>query len=121
MNNLRNDFTYISYVTVFVVTFFFFWYIDDPIEEFRMIVYTTAFMGVLCSLYFLWKIDEPKLTAACIRKQRKLEGKSSVSGSPKKSLNRTGNSSWFWFKRPMFYWYGFVYLGSKVQVAVSGT
>ena len=73
LSNLRMMFTYISQLSVFIVAFFFFWLIPEPLNQFRILGCSIVILGVGTCLYFIIALNEPKLSKAMKKKAELLK------------------------------------------------
>lgn len=62
MVNNRNGFTYACNITILLAALLAFAYIDDRVAQFRYMCYLCLSLGTLASLFFIFTIDEVRLT-----------------------------------------------------------
>lgn len=74
LNNLRNTFTFVSNFTVLAMALVIFTVMSDPTLEINLISYVVVAIGSATSLFFIWKIDEVRLTETCSAKVITLRG-----------------------------------------------
>lgn len=66
LSNNRNGFTYAANITVLSLALLFFIIIDNNIDQFRYLIFSTVALGVVSSLFFMFTINEPKLTQQAV-------------------------------------------------------
>lgn len=68
LNNFRNTLTYVANFGVLGFALVLFTIISKPEEQFQALAFSVIGIGMITSIFFMWKIDEVHLTQECQRK-----------------------------------------------------
>ena len=63
MVNYRNGFTFLANITTVMFAYLFFMVIDDKKEQYRYTIIICSVLGIITSAFFIFNINEPKLSA----------------------------------------------------------
>lgn len=138
LNNLRNLFTFISNFTVLGIGLIIFSTMHDKDLEYRIISYLVVALGIVASLFFVVKINEPQLVGICAEKQGELKqmiedqkfldrklvaNLSEISTGETEEVTKTARkeSNLDWFRMPKFYLFGICYMCVRLYTNIFGT
>lgn len=68
LNNLRNSFAFIANLIVLILGLIIFSSMADRSLEISLISYIVVIVGAITSIFFIFKIDEPRLSEAALQK-----------------------------------------------------
>lgn len=132
LNNMRNTFTFLANLLILLTGFFLFLFLSQPVLEFSALSLCALLVGLVSSLFFIVRIDEPRLEAEA--KERHSEIKEMLRKDSASQLSEDSEekedgavvlprveSLLDWFKMPSFYLYGMSYMGFRLYVNLFGT
>lgn len=73
MVNQRNGFTYGANITVLSAALVVFYFVEDNKMQFRYLCIMVLTLGSCTSLYFMFNINEPKLSEEAIQKDKEFK------------------------------------------------
>jgi Na+/melibiose symporter-like transporter len=131
LNNLRNTFTFLANLLILLTGFFLFLLLDAPALEFSILSLTALLVGLSFSIFFIVRIDEPRLEQSCVLMQKEVSEmvrRESSAELPLLDNDETASEAFpatesvlDWFRMPSFYLYGLSYMGFRLYVNLFGT
>ena len=131
LSNSRNGFTSGANVIVLTLALILFSTMDDPIVEFRIMVFIAMSIGTCTSLFYVCIIREVPLTSDCekydkLYKEVLYKGKQPIKQESDKDgegeeKEKEGKSPLDWMKETIFYINGSIYMLVRIAVNVTMT
>ena len=129
--SLRNGFTYISSLVVLVLAGVLFKTIEDPTNQFRVLVYIITFLGFCLSLFYILfvGIQENRLTNDAQyydqlyrrRNQSVVDRKDENENENRKTVSENVKDWKGWLKEGAFYVHGGVYMFARLAMNLTMT
>lgn len=88
LSNNRNGFTYAANIVVLAFALLFFTVVDNPINRFRYLCLICLGFGFFASMFYMCRINEPKLTSEAARLDKEYKQAKRISNPAYKHLSK---------------------------------